>query len=200
MKTIKAFAGLVAGFFMLPLFSFVIAWAVIIFAPVVMTIGGMIILLAIAADRLMKGLIAFVHIPLGLAREAEILGMRGLPDDMNLRKSFSYELLNVLRHSPEREGNKACFCIKKGDKDYFGVLRIGSQNGNFFQKIHGQSRDEVVEKYLEKFNDYRMRYPLVMGKRLIETKDCNRRICPFKALERFSMKEPMLSKKRLMAA
>jgi len=184
----------------LPFASFVFGWLAIILLPFALIAGGIVILSAIAADRIIRGMAALLHVPAGLVREAEILGMRGVPEHLNT--TFKYELLNVLRYSPERKENKACFCIKKGGKDYFGILRIGSRDGNFIQKIHGGTREEVVQKYFEKFHEYRMHYPLVKGKklRLIETKDCNKQVCPFKSLERFSMREAMLSTKRLKVA
>ncbi|MDH5718851.1 MAG: hypothetical protein OEZ22_14590 [Spirochaetia bacterium] len=175
----------------LPVVTFVAAWGIIIMAPIISAAAG-IFLIAVMMGYIMKEIWL---VPVRLATEAEVLGMRGLPQDESLNHFFRLELLNVLRYSPFRTQNKACFCIKKTEKDYIGVLRIGHPEGNFFQKIHGYTKEQVLDKFIDKFYEYKHKYPVRKGKRLIETKDCNSQLCPIGAINMF----PMKNMKRIIA-
>ncbi|MDH5719602.1 MAG: hypothetical protein OEZ13_03180 [Spirochaetia bacterium] len=195
MKTVKVMMTLIEAVLAVPLLTFIIGWSIIVAAPVVVMAGGLFILAYSAISKIVKEMGELLSV-----RDTKIFGLSGLPDDTYLKEIFSFELENILRYSPDKLGNRTCFCIKKGGKDFFGILRLGNRKGNFFQKIHGKTREEVMDKYMIKFHEYQENFPIRKGKRLIETKDCNSQLCPFEALDKFFMRTPAFSTNKYRAA
>jgi len=162
-----------------------IPWILLLLSPLALASGSTVVAPALLAYRSRHHLGA----ALASANETRILALEGLQPNGALEQQLRALLNHALQLAPAGTRPKGCACVKAGDGDYVGVLRIFNSQGHYLHTAHAATREAVADDLTHALRDMGDRFSAPVGAKRVRCAECNPAACPIKKAAR-AMRAP----------